>query len=291
MPLVRDFEDDPLSKRVVLLVFGPAKIGKTLTALNLVTESRDFVILISVDHGAFQVRQNPGAYKGRLLRSDADNLVELRRDFKEAKLTVQRLFKQKVDAARIWVVLDTVTHLQTSLMKEARKVAVRNESNELKQGSMGEEYLREMTIQVDYLVNLGHMAEVMDELLSFPCNVVLNALDKEESKRVGDKSVKTGRTVPSISGSQVTSRVLGDVDAILEIRELQDGARVFRTFVDGSTRGGDRSGRLDKFEPLDLKHVREKMLGLSDGARKITAPTEETEGSNSEEEKADQVTA
>lgn len=259
MPFVRDFEDDPLAKRVYLVVFGPGKIGKTRSVLALVTEHSQYVFLMSVDGGILHVRQNPKLFKGKLgtYIEKSWTLKNARKNLSDAGARVKALTDKGVPPEKIWVVLDTATHLQTTLLAEARKVVVgKGHGKEL--ASMSDEYEREMVTQVDYQVNLGHMAEIADALAGMPCNIVVICLDKAETKGRD----KTGVMLPALSGGAYT-RITGDADAVLRLVKEGD-ERVFRTFVAGGD-SGDRSGNLDPSEPADLKHIQRKMLGLDTG--------------------------
>ena len=259
MPFVRDFEGDELAQRVYLVLFGPGKIGKTRSALALVTDHNQYVFLLSVDSGILYVRQNPKLFKGKLgvyTEKGPWTLKRTRDNLKETTSRVKALM-EKVPAEKVWVVLDTATHLQTALLAEARRVVVKKgHGREL--ASISDEYEREMVTQVDYQVNLGHMAEVADALMGMPCNVVVNCLEKAETKGRD----KTGVMLPSLSGGAYT-RIMGDADAVLRMESSEDGERIFKTFVQGSD-SGDRSGNLDRIEPADLKHIQRKMLGVSD---------------------------
>lgn len=261
MPYVRDFADDPLAKRVYLVLFGPGKIGKTRAALGLVTEHKQYVFLLSVDGGILYVRQNPGLFKGKLgayVEKGPWTLRSARANLNEVRTRVEAAAKKGVAPEKIWVVLDTVTHLQTALLAEARKVVV-NKGHGKELAAINDEYEREMVTQVDYQVNLGHMAEIADMLVGMPCNVVVNCLEKAESKG----REKTGVVLPALSGGAYT-RILGDADAVLHIETRgsdTDKERFFKTFVQGGD-SGDRSGNLEAIEPADLKHIQNKMLGL-----------------------------
>lgn len=259
MPLVRDFEDDPLAKRIYVVVFGPGKIGKTRAALDLVTKHKQYVYLLSIDGGILHVRQNPKLFKGKLgifVETGPWTLRSTRNNLREAHARVVATAKKGVPPEKIWVVLDTATHLQTAMLVESRKIVVaKGHGKEL--AAMNDEYEREMVTQVDYMVNLGHMGEIADALVGMPCNVVVNCLDKAETKGRD----KTGVMLPALSGGAYT-RITGDADAVLRLQKDGD-ERVFRTFVQGGD-SGDRSGNLDPTEPADLKHIQTKMLGLSD---------------------------
>jgi len=250
---IRDFTVDPFADRVYLLVFGAQKIGKTHLVLDLIRTHRQGLILFDVDRGAFEVRKHPKDFRGRLVKSDAMSLHDLRKDFRAAKAIVEKSAK-KLGRENTWVVLDTVTQAQTKLISEARMVNIKNPDAR----DSRDEFVRDAVIEVDWNINLGHMSELADALLDMRCNVVVTAHSRPE--RIERKS--TGRDTPALSG-QSYNRFLGDADAILELIAKKNGNRVLRTFIYGSDVGGDRSGNLvDSEYPADLVIIRKTMLGL-----------------------------
>lgn len=261
MTFIRNFADDR-TEQVYLMLFGAGKIGKTTCVLDLVERERDYVVMLSMDGGwKLRVRHNPDAFQKHLVVAEPRTLGAMRKDFKEARFVVEKVAKAGVSRNRIWVCLDTITHAQTLLMAEARKISIKNPRAD----DARDEYVRDATTDVDWMVNLGHMSEVADALLAMGCNVVVIAHEKEQA--VNRK--KTGVMIPAIGG-QSLSRFMGDADAVLYM--TNDGKqRILEPFVDGDLTG-DRSGRLGAKETTDLRAIANKMLGLE--APKLAADTE-----------------
>ena len=254
MGFKKNFETDPLGERIYVLVHGEPKIGKTRMVLDLVKKQGDYVVMLSMDKGTLAVRQEPHLYKGKLTIAEPDGLREIRSDMKEAQTIVGRLVRGGVARSKIWVVLDTVTHLQSKLIAEARKINVKNPSSK----DSREDFVRDAVIEVDWGINLAHMSEVADFLTNVKANVVVLSLSKKE--RSGRN--ETGRHIPSISGQSYT-RLLGDADVILHMKE--DAGERFLSLGDAGSLGGDRSGRLGVTEPANLKHIQQKMIGVQKG--------------------------
>lgn len=249
MAFTKKFSEDPLRNRVYLLVHSEPKVGKTRMVLDLIRRHGDYVVMFSFDEGTFEVRQEPEVYESKLAIAKPTSLRMLRDDMNEGSILIERLVKAGIPRWRIWAVIDTVTHLQNRLMTEARQINVKNPSaNDVRR-----DFVRDATTEVDYNINLTHMSEVANYLASLPCNVVVNALSREEYI---DRK-KTGRVLPAITG-QSGLRFTGDADAILYLNRNDAGDRWLE--CDTET-GGDRSGRLDKREPANLHHVLDKMLG------------------------------
>lgn len=270
MPFLKDLGADPLSSRVYLVLFGPGKIGKTRAALNLVTDHKQLVYILSVDRGLLYAFQNPKLFKGRLgayVESGAWTLRTTRKNLADVRARIDAKVRDGVNPGRLWVVVDTITHLQTAMLAEARHVQVSGGHGK-EMAKLADEYEREMVTQVDYMVNLGHMSEIADALVGMPCNVVVNALEKAETKGRD----KTGVMLPALSGGAYT-RILGDADAVMHLETDKEGDRFFKTFVQGSD-SGDRSGNLERTETADLMHIRNKMLGLDKVSDEATGTNE-----------------
>lgn len=276
MPFIRNFEDDPLKERVYSLIYGPPKIGKTYAVLDLIKKHGDYVVMLSFDRGDFAVRQDPETYKGKMVRANPATLGEIRDDLKEAGFIVNKLAKKGIPRSSIWLVMDTMTHAQTILLAEARKINIKNPHT--RDGRT--EYVRDATTQVDYMVNLGHMNEIADALASMKCNVIVITLEKNEI--LHGRRDKTSNMIPALSG-QAYTRFLGDADVILRMVE-EKGERYFSlSGQSGSCVGGDRSGKLDIREPADIKHIQQKMLGAKQAKK--------TEPKAQQNDEASQVTA
>lgn len=249
MAFLRNHSEDPLRNRVYLLVHSEPKVGKTHMVLDLIRKHGNYVVLFSFDEGTFEVRREPHVYEKKLAIAKSTSLRGLREDMHEASIMIERLVKAGVPRWNIWTVVDTLTHLQNRLMTEARQISVKNPDAR----DVRRDFVRDATTEVDFNINLTHMSEVANYLSALPCNVVINALSREEYV----ERRKTGRVLPAITG-QSALRFAGDADAILYLNRNDDGQRWLE--CDTET-GGDRSGRLSKREPADLVAVASKMLG------------------------------
>lgn len=260
MAFTKKFSEDPLRNRVYLLVHSEPKVGKTHMVLDLVRNHGDYIVLFSFDEGTFEVRKEPEVYESKLAIAKPTSLKGLRDDMHEGAMIVERLVKAGVPRWRIWAVVDTVTHMQNRLMVEARQINVKNpDARDIRR-----DFVRDATTEVDFNINLTHMSEVANFLASLPCNIVVNALSREEYV----ERKKTGRVLPAITG-QSSLRFCGDADAILYLNRDNEGRRWLE--CDGET-GGDRSGMLDKREPANLRALAAKMLGRSPN-EPMPAPT------------------
>jgi hypothetical protein len=221
------------------------------------------MIMVSTDHGLLHVSKNPEAFNKRLAVANPRNLKDVRKTMKELRRKVDKLLASGQPPQRLWVVVDNLSHLQTRLMKEARKVQVEG-SARTGRGTMDTEYQREMTTDVDYGVNLGHMVEIADELDTLNCNVAILCLEKAE---YGKDRKTTGKMLPSLSG-QPAVRFTGDADVILHMKKDKAGARYFEN-------KGDRSGLLADVEPADLAYIVSKMHGKHAPVAALPAPEPE----------------
>lgn len=272
MGFTKKFTEDPLRNRVYLLVHSDPKVGKTHMVLDLVRKHGDYVVMFSFDEGTFEVRADPEKYESKLAIAKPTALKGLRDDMHEGAMIVERLVKAGVPRWRIWAVVDTVTHLQNRLMVEARQISVKNpDARDIRR-----DFVRDATTEVDFNINLTHMSEVANYLASMPCNVIVNALSREEYV----ERRKTGRVLPAITG-QSALRFTGDADAILYLDRNEKGERWLTCDHEG---GGDRSGRLSNREPADLMHIAEKMLGRQNASERpaLLEPTNEEASADTE---------
>ncbi len=249
MGFTKKFSSDPLGERIYVLVHGEPKIGKTRMVLDLIKKHGDYVVLFSLDKGTLAVRQEPAIYEGKLATAYPNGLREIRSDMRDATSIVAKLAKS-VPRSRIWVALDTVTHLQSKLIAEARKINVKNPDTK----DTREDYVRDAVVEVDWGINLAHMSEIADFLVNVKANVIVTALSKREKI----KREETGREIPALSG-QSYSRFMGDADAIMHLKADKTGRR-FLEIMTGDSLGGDRSGNLARHEPADLKEIQRKMI-------------------------------
>lgn len=249
---ISDLSHDPFGGRIVYLIYGAWKIGKTDLLLRMLKAHADEgVILISADKGDTKVRLDSAPYQGRLLIARPTSLHEYRVATAEATKLVA---KSKRPAGALWCVLDTVTAMQNQLLAEARKLSVSSAKSGKGRIEEGDEYLRDMTTQVDYNVNLGHMAEITNALMRLPCNIVFLALERKDGPQDGPKTAN-----PSLSG-QSRDKVAGDADVIARMVKEDGGERKLLVAPGSGWNAGDRTGKLAAEEPADLWAMHQKIV-------------------------------
>lgn len=242
-------------QRLSVLLFGVPKIGKTRCVLDIVKQD-NYVVLLSTDHGTLEVYRNPSEYKGRLVVAEIYTLQNMRTALEEGKEMVKKIIQAGIDPSKIWACIDTVTHLQIMLLSEARKMSLRAPESKADR----DEYIRDISTQVDWGINLGLMSECANILNSYPCNVINIALERE--------SHITHRPEPSISG-QSRDRFLGDTDLIVRLSyEKATGRKFLTSALDGA---GDRSGVLDEVEEPNLIAIRDKIFGSAEKGKEENA--------------------
>jgi hypothetical protein len=240
-----------------LLIFGRPKLGKTRAALDVVRTDGHFVILISCDKGArVHLHREPAVFDGKVALAEPRGLVEIRHAIHEAAMKVRKLIKSGVEPGKIWIVVDTLTHMQFQFLQEARKIDQKDPTHEDRKD---EDFARDFTTQVDWGINLTLMGEQADMINPLPCNKIYIALEKTDKPKG-----QAEKAVPALSG-QSMHRFTGDADAILHM--IQDGDnRVFQTTYAGG--GGDRYGLLASHEPVDLIAIYNKIFGVKAPAPK-----------------------
>jgi hypothetical protein len=231
-------------------MFGLPKIGKTHAALDIIrNDPESFMMLLSFDKGSRPLlHREPKVFDGKVALAEPKGLVEIRTAIKETGMKVRKLIKAGVSPSKIWIVCDTLTHLQYQFLQEARKINQKSPSHE---DRSAEDFVRDFTTELDWGINLTLMGEQADDLNLLPANKLYIALEKEITPK--GQPAFAG---PALSG-QSRHRFTGDADVILHL--IQDkGERVFVTgFSEG---GGDRFSRLDPREPVDLNAIHDKIF-------------------------------
>jgi hypothetical protein len=240
-----------------ILMFGQPKIGKTHAALDIVRKDPEsFIMLLSFDKGSRPLlHREPEVFSGKVALAEPKGLKEIRRAIYETGMKVRKLIKAGVQPSKIWIVVDTITHLQYQFMQEARRI---NQSDPTSQDRKTEDFARDFTTQIDWGINLTLMGEQADDINMLPANKLYIALEKTIQPKNQPE-----RCVPAVSG-QSKERFTGDADAIIHL-VMEKGERMFVTgFEDG---GGDRFSRLDPKEPVDLNALHKKIFATTAPAK------------------------
>jgi hypothetical protein len=254
-PFTSNFSDTR-EATINVLMFGLPKIGKTHAALDIIRNDPEaFMMLLSFDRGSRPLlHREPEIFDGRVALAEPRGLVEIRQAIRETGMKVRKLIKEGVQPSKIWIVVDTLTHLQYQFLQEARKI---NQKDPTHENRRDEDFARDFTTQIDWGINLTLMGEQADDINTLPANKLYIALEKTDKPKGQPE-----RSVPAVSG-QSKERFTGDADVILHL--IQDsGERCFVTeFTSG---GGDRYSRLSPKEPADLIHIHNKIFGATASA-------------------------
>lgn len=247
------------------MVYGQSKIGKTTLVLNLVepylgksTKEGPVCYLISADRGTKKIHLAGDRYEGRIAIAYPNTLAEWRETVKELGVRINKVAKFK-SAKDIWIVLDTVTHMQNQLLTESRAIDVKSFSPKRNKGNRGKAddvFVRDATTQVDWNINLTHMGELTNSLLKLPANVLTIALEKE-----GRDSAGRATYGPALSG-QSREKIVGDADIVARMMvHPKDGdKRVLLVGTGNGSVAGDRTGKLKRLIPARLSYLQEKIF-------------------------------
>lgn len=249
---VSDLSKDPFGGKIVFVIYSEPKIGKTELLLDMLRKHEDQrLYLISADKGDTRVRLDHAPYQGRMAVARPTTLREWRQTMVEVQSLVKSSFAKGRKASDMWVCIDTVTSMQLQLLAEARKLDVAVGRSGKRGIQDGDEFSRDLLTQVDYNVNLGHMVEVTNELLSLPANIVMMALEKKG---------QDGRPAcPALSG-QSKDKIVGDADIIARLVIGEGGKRVLQCQPGDDFTAGDRTGKLAPVERADLYALRQKIF-------------------------------
>jgi hypothetical protein len=245
---ITDFSQDPFKDQFVVGIHGKPGSGKTTAILDL-ARCGQFVFLVSIDRGTSRVRLDPRPYKGRLAVAYPQSNEEIK---DVARITVEEkvpgLIKKGVPGERIWICVDTATHLQQKLLHEVREFDIMHPEarTRLRRDSKNEFSRRilDFTTDLDWNVNAGMMNALSEILLRNPVNIVFTFLEKN-----GNDSKQRYRAIPALQGSSQV-KFVGDLDVLLHLYVGPGGERVFHTRTSLAWDAKDRFGVLDENEPF-----------------------------------------
>jgi len=236
-----------LEKRLTMLVYGRSRVGKTTRILEVA--EKDLVWVLSTDNGLSAALRQPGKYTGRLFVSTDKKLSDVRATLIGFRRDIEAR-KETIPLQRMWVVIDTLTHLQTHFLNESRKVAVATKG--VANPKVSDLYIRDATTQVDYGIVGSWITEVCEMVLAIPCNIVFICMEKYEDKIA----------TPQLVGSSV-EYVKGLCDVISRLVVSEDDSRVLICANNGGPQEVGFRGEpnlLEAVEPANFRHIRSKYL-------------------------------
>ncbi len=238
--------------RMTMILYSPPRVGKT-TALLKIPESGEWLYMLAADKGIRHAVEHASKYK-RMMVSTGTGLLDVRNTIKDIDGRVRRAIEERGrDPRKIWVAVDTITHLQMYLLNECRTVTVKKGGGG-RGPRVSDSMVRDAVTQMDYGINLGWMTELVGSLLDIPCNVVFTALERKEDK--------THVAYPALVG-QSAQKVMGDCDVIARLTSDETGNRSLICANSGTAQAGFRGDRLEEVEPADLVHLRDKFLAVN----------------------------
>ncbi len=260
--MIVNFHSDPYGSRLVGLIYGRQKIGKTTAALNLIRHGCR-LIFFSYDRGVRPAFQQLGFsddeakkmlvfYPG--VTADGIRTPDVVKDTKaelaHAGERAAQMIKKGLSPSKLWLIFDTFSHFQARALSEARRIVIGQQS-----ASRVDRDVRDAITQVDYNVNLGQMRDVIDIALSIPCNILFICHEKVD-RELRDKP----RAHPNLIGATY-GHLVGDVDYCFRM-VIENGKRVFHTKPEDDEEAGHRLGHLEAVEPADIWAVYQKMTAI-----------------------------
>lgn len=256
--------NDPFHDRLIVGIYGTAGSGKSTLALDL-AKAGECVYLFSFDYGYGRAAKDPSKYKRLLpivIEGTPEEVVRdaaegcppsftrtlYRRMAEVVEVRIPALMAKGVPASSIWIVLDTVSHMQSRLLHEGQMEQIRQGANTTFRAGKGDdgragklpEWVRsELLTTPEWGANLSIMGGIADFLMQSKANLLYLFLEK------GDRNVKDQvRVVPAVQGASY-QRYTGDVDVLLWLSAAADGrGRVLRSQSTSKWEAKDRYGRL-----------------------------------------------
>ena len=247
MEIVTNMEECPYGDRKIYLLYGNSGIGKSWSIYHI-AEKGEFVYLISADRGTGYLKKNWKKYKGHIIVYYVHNMQDVRQAIKSIHDRIEKIGAKK-GYSKLWVAIDTLSHLQKKLLYGARQSQVENPEKEHKKLS---HKIRDMVAQVDWNINAVQMTEIMEKLLDFPCNVVMTALEKCDP----DSKLDRPRNFPDLSGAAYT-KVIGDCDVAIRISLDEQDKRRFYCHLTGGWYAKDRFDVLPEESEPNLLKIRD----------------------------------
>jgi len=230
-----------------MLLYGGYRVGKTELVLKLL-DGDEILYYFSVDKGIRTLQFRPDEQRARVLVSTETTYNNLLDDVNDVNNRVLQHTGVKNDGWRRWIVVDTLTHMQSNFLAEGRKVQL--------SGSGGPriktEKQRDYVVQTDWGINQAWMTEIMQTLIRIPCNVIFIALE--------DRDKNSGLPGPMLQGATL-GRSCGACDIIARlVRDGDSDRRLLQTSRGQGIEGGVRGWELGDVEPADLALIRDKFL-------------------------------
>lgn len=231
--------------RVVALVYGPPKIGKTTLAKTLPGKQ----LIINFENGLLSLQdESIDVYDCTVDKNG--NIMS--RDLRFEKLV--HLFTNVLSTAEMkkkysWLVIDSITEVGQCLV-EAMKKKHPNSSDALK---MWGEYSEKIT-------------DLIKQMRDYkPYNVLFLALEAT------DKDEQSRRFTGVDLNGKISQRIPALVDEIFHYRVFVNDEGQEKRFLVTSEHeravAGDRSGKLDKFETPNMKSIVEKISKPKGGSK------------------------
>lgn len=258
---VKDFGEDPYVNQFVLGIFGVPGCGKTSAVADLAKVGQ-FVFLVSIDRGLARIRQRAAEYNvgKRLLpvyiMPTQEEAIEdhqkglppsftryLYRRLSQIRDKVYDLMGKGVHPSKIWICIDTVTHMQKAMLSESQEGVIDQAHVPVDHKAR---IVSELTTSPEWNANAAVMGRVGDYLMKIPVNIVylyLQRQDKDHKDKV--------RYVPDVQGGSLT-KYLGDMDVLLYNRIGSENRRTFYAQTCPTWEAKDRFGVL----PPEIQFVR-----------------------------------
>jgi len=247
--------------KIKCLLYGDPRVGKTYTYLEMLSKTGDKAIVFCFDGGLLRQHIDSFDLGERLLISSPKSYQELISDIDEAEKV---LAKGNTPKDRVWIIFDTITHLQAGLLTEAREKQIETNRNQ-------DMMWKIMNTQLDYGVNLAIITAINKKILEIGTNVLYIALSRQD---------EMGNISPAIVG-QSNVRVSGDMDIIGYMKKsvnMETGLEERKIVISGGNYiCGDRFGVLSQSEKSLADIVKKVRGGVETKQEEAPQPKAETQ--------------
>lgn len=225
--------------RVVAIVYGQPKIGKTTLAKTLPGKP----LIINLENGLLSLKGTNIDVYDCTVDANGTPMERHHRFEKLIHLFKTELSKPELQKKYNWIVIDSLTEVAQCLV-EAMKIKHPDAKDSLKKWG---EYSDKMT-------------DLIKQMRDFrPYNILFLALE------TADKDDQSRRFIGVDINGKISQRVPALVDEIFHLRSFRDeNGNEVRKLVTSSYENavaGDRSGKLEQFENPDMTKIVEKIKG------------------------------